>query len=814
MGVAFAFGDRSLEDAVREIERIQRVAIIGAGTMGTGLAQLLLEKTPWEITLYDVSAEALARAQSTLDATFRKMTSVKGDLTELCQHELSALRERLQGRVVTTTDYKTLSDKHLIWEVATEREGIKRQVFSGIQEYADPRQLVAVFSNTSSHLTSELAGLFSDRSFRERFAVVHGYFPFHGNALIDVMKGPETSELTYRVAWLLAAQVLEKNTMRLPREHHGFLTDPLFEAMAAGPSCYVASGRDIVSLGGVWGHFTTNPFQVLDNTGHMPYTESARHMRAALPEHDRLRTWYQGPEGAAYPDWIQWLESERKTGSASRTGEGFFKWEHGKPVAVFNPDTFEYVPIPRIDARAFASYAHAEAADHAAGRIKSVDALRHIAHADDDGGKTFRRYVIPVLLYGLDMIQEGFGTPGQVNTSTRVGLKFKHGLVEVVDGFLAHGGVDGFVALADRAASENHEWVAEGLYDVRGETGPRTGTPSLLMTMQHRGWRSLLGYGHLNGTPVEERDLRTGEMRPSYAYFETMVSQRDRVLVVLANNPLRGNVWNPESMDQFRHIVEHAIEMYRNGTIGAMLFYPKGGKMMGADANAFNVGWYDPAVGYRPMDSEGRRRIAQDGVETFEMLRQAPIRTVFAGKELWGGGAEVSYFFDLRFMQFNHGAFYDKAFGRNDWGHRPAFVQPEEGLGILMGYNGARRLNELISESGAREVIHLGVSAERAHQLGLVHGVFATEQELLVRSYEAARQLAKSPPYSAALTNLQFGHPSTTAEIGAQCRDALDPGINPWVTGFEVLLSKGVRRPVHDYNSRGTDLPGWTPPIR
>ena len=62
--------------------------------------------------------------------------------------------------------------------------------------------------------------------------------------------------------------------------------------MGAIVSWDVRTGADIVQLGGLWNLFTANPFTVLDQTGHMPYTESARHLGQALPADDRLRSLY------------------------------------------------------------------------------------------------------------------------------------------------------------------------------------------------------------------------------------------------------------------------------------------------------------------------------------------------------------------------------------------------------------------------------------------------------------------------------------------------------------------------------------------
>ena len=75
---AFAFGDKSIEQAVRRVNAVRRVAIIGAGTMGQGIAIDLLNKTEYEVVLLDVADEALERARDRLSALWRRQVDDPG----------------------------------------------------------------------------------------------------------------------------------------------------------------------------------------------------------------------------------------------------------------------------------------------------------------------------------------------------------------------------------------------------------------------------------------------------------------------------------------------------------------------------------------------------------------------------------------------------------------------------------------------------------------------------------------------------------------------------------------------------------------
>jgi len=405
------------------LKSIRKVAIIGSGTMGIGIAIDLLNKTEYGVIFIDIAVAALERAKNEIRDYFSGL--LKGG--RILPEDLDAVLER----VSYSKDYSTLSEAEVIWEVATERMEIKKTIFKLVEKHADHEKLVFVFSNTSSHTTAELAILFNDKLIRERFLTGHGYFPFHANRLFDVMKGKYASEEIFLRGVAFAEQILEKKVVALPNDHHGYIADPLFQGMGAIVSWDIKTGQDLLELPLVFAMMTANPFQVLDRTGHMPYTESGRHLGQALPADDRLRSIYNKKK-RHYPKWIEDLEKSGKIGLASKNKEGFFKWEgrtnREKPVKAYNPATKKYVEMAEINWNDFWSIKEAEALDQREATIKSIEGLIHVAQAEDKGGKAFRRYVLPIMLYCLDLIQDRHGTAGDINTATRVGLpaQFHH----------------------------------------------------------------------------------------------------------------------------------------------------------------------------------------------------------------------------------------------------------------------------------------------------------------------------------------------------------------------------------------------------
>ena len=809
---AFFFGDKSINAAAGRINAIRRVAVIGAGVMGQGIAVDLLRKTDFQVVLLDIQSAALDRAKNRLADLWA------GDVRRGQIREEDA--EKLTARTSYTQRYEDLADADIIWEVATERLEIKAKIFETIEKSVDPHRIAAIFSNTSSHTTGELAVLFKAAAFREKFLTVHGYFPFEANRLIDVMKGKYASTETFALGVTFADQVLEKTAIALPVDHHGYITDPIFQGMGAIVSWDIRTSQDITDLGGLWEMFTANPFSVLDQTGHMPYTESSRHFGEALPANDRLRSIYKR-DGKHYPDWIGKLETDGAIGVNGPDRKGFYAWSDGsrpRPEGILDPASGEYVPITEISRKDYWSLYEAKARDKRDGKIKSADSLLFVATADDAGGRAFRRYALPICLYALDMIQDGYATPGQINISTRAGLRFKVGLIEVIDAFIARFTIDGLLDLCRRAREENADdpYMIDML-DTDGAGGPRKGRPCLLHEMKKRNFERLLGYGKYFRTPVAELDLDTGEYKGCYLDLKFCEpASRDRVCSIVFNSPLRGNRWNRAALDQLAHAYNRVLQLHRAGRCGAVLFSAAGSgmRMLGADAREFNRGWFEREKGYVPLSEAEAAAFTRNGMRLFRLIQQSPVATIGVFGEKWGGGAEFSYFLDLRYDLHAEGFVFDTLERKTNWQPNSTYNQPELDYAILGGFGAVGELKRLgLGDSAIIELFDQGMTADRAYQVALSNGVFDDELEALRRGYERARLMAKDAPYSRALFKQQLARGADDEALAKETGAVFNPRKNPFVsTGLLALLDRGARAPKMNYACVNTELPGWRYP--
>ncbi len=166
------------------IPEIRCIGVVGAGQMGTGIAEVAA-LADVEVRLLDVSRERLDQALERIDGHLLRRID-KGVLTE-------AERQAALARIRTSTDYNTFRDCQLVIEAATEDEAIKRDVFKTLIGYLPDDALIA--TNTSSISITRLAAV-TDRP--ERFIGMHFMNPAPAMKLVELIRGIATDEDTFQ----------------------------------------------------------------------------------------------------------------------------------------------------------------------------------------------------------------------------------------------------------------------------------------------------------------------------------------------------------------------------------------------------------------------------------------------------------------------------------------------------------------------------------------------------------------------------------------------------------------------------------------
>jgi 3-hydroxybutyryl-CoA dehydrogenase len=172
---------------------IERIGIVGAGTMGNGIAQVCAA-AGLDVTMADISDAALKRGLSVVSSSLERLVN-KQKMTD-------ADRQAALARIATTTDNAKLADCDLVIEAATENEELKIRILKDLCAKLRPQALVA--TNTSSISITKLAAA-TDRP--ERFIGMHFFNPVPLMALLELIRGLQTSDETHAGAEAFAKRI-------------------------------------------------------------------------------------------------------------------------------------------------------------------------------------------------------------------------------------------------------------------------------------------------------------------------------------------------------------------------------------------------------------------------------------------------------------------------------------------------------------------------------------------------------------------------------------------------------------------------------
>jgi 3-hydroxybutyryl-CoA dehydrogenase len=165
---------------------LQNIGVIGAGTMGNGIAQVCA-MAGFNVTLLDISESALQKAVATVGKNLDRQIAKQTLTPEQKQATLDKIR--------ISTDYSVLADAQLVIEAATENLDLKLRVLQQIAAQVSNECVIA--SNTSSLSITQLAASVSQP---ERFIGLHFFNPVPVMGLIEVIRGLQTSDATHQLA--------------------------------------------------------------------------------------------------------------------------------------------------------------------------------------------------------------------------------------------------------------------------------------------------------------------------------------------------------------------------------------------------------------------------------------------------------------------------------------------------------------------------------------------------------------------------------------------------------------------------------------
>lgn len=281
---------------------IKRVAVIGAGFMGSGIAQVSAQ-AGYSVTLVDVTQERLSFAIASIEWSLAKL-----DNKELLDAPASVVADRIE----TSTDCDAARGADLVIEAAFENVGVKLDIIRALDDTCRPDAIIG--SNTSTIPITRLAAA-SRRP--ERVIGTHFFGPVPLMRLVEITPNPQTSKEVIDAA-LAFGRSVGKRPILVKKDLPGFLMNRIFGAMACEAIRLVEDGNgsiEDIDQGMCDGfNLRVGPLCIADLAG----LDVALNAFQVMHDLDPARL-------PAPPALLSRMVGEGKLGAKS--GEGFYRWE-------------------------------------------------------------------------------------------------------------------------------------------------------------------------------------------------------------------------------------------------------------------------------------------------------------------------------------------------------------------------------------------------------------------------------------------------------------------------------------------------------
>ncbi len=428
---------------------INKVAVIGSGIMGSGIAchfanigvqVLLLDIVPRELTDTEKAKDL------TLEDKIVRNRIVNNSLQSALKSNPSPIYNKKSIHRITTgnleDDIEKIADADWVMEVVIERLDIKKQVFEKVEKHR--RNGTLITSNTSGipihHMNKDRG-----EDFRKHFAVTHFFNPPRYLELFEVVPGPDCKQevvdflMLYGEKFLGKTSVLAKDTPTFIGNRIGiFGIMSLFHQVKE----IGLTVEEVDKLTGpVIGRPKSATFRTVDVVG----LDTLAHVANGLYENC--------PEDEAHglfkmPDYIQTMLENKWLGS--KTGQGFYKKiknEDGKSeILSLDLNTLEYRKKKRAS---FATLEQTKSVDNLADRFKIL------VNGKDKAGEFYRKNFSALFAYVQNRIPEISDELYRIDDAMKAGFGWKQGPFEIWDAI----GVKAGIELMKQEGYEAAEWV-------------------------------------------------------------------------------------------------------------------------------------------------------------------------------------------------------------------------------------------------------------------------------------------------------------------------------------------------------------------
>jgi 3-hydroxybutyryl-CoA dehydrogenase len=235
---------------------IKKIGVVGAGTMGSGIAQVA-SQIGLEVVMRDIQESFVDRGLKSIDKFLAKSVE-KGKLQ-------APEKEKIMGRIKGTTKMADLKDVDYVVEAVIEDLNLKRQVFKELDGLCRPE--VILTSNTSSMSITEIAAATNRQ---DKVCGMHFFNPVPLMKLVEIIRGFATSDQTIAVSTELAKK-MGKVTVEVKKDSPGFIVNRIMIPHMIEAIKIVEEGIasiqdvDIAVKNGL--NYPMGPFELMDLTG-------------------------------------------------------------------------------------------------------------------------------------------------------------------------------------------------------------------------------------------------------------------------------------------------------------------------------------------------------------------------------------------------------------------------------------------------------------------------------------------------------------------------------------------------------------------
>ena len=284
---------------------MKKIAVIGSGTMGNGIAHVFAQND-FEVALIDVSAEALKKGLATISKNLDRIIA-KGHLTE------DQKTQTLSNIKTFTSISEGVQDAELIIEAATEQVDLKLKIFRELDQFSPPQAILA--SNTSSISITKIAAV-TNRP--DKVIGMHFMNPVPVMKLVEIIRGYSTSnEVTQQI--MAISRQLGKTPTEV-NDYPGFIANRILMPMI-NEAIYalfegVAGVEEIDTVMKLGMAHPMGPLQLADFIG----------LDVCLYILNVMHEGFGNPKYAPCPLLVNMVQAGNK---GIKSGRGFYDWSQG-----------------------------------------------------------------------------------------------------------------------------------------------------------------------------------------------------------------------------------------------------------------------------------------------------------------------------------------------------------------------------------------------------------------------------------------------------------------------------------------------------